>query len=301
MVRSELSDRFEAIVLRCLAKEPEARYASASELLANLRDETTTAPARRARAHRSIPLLPVTMFSAILLTVVALATNLFGLHDTLFGGHSIRALAVLPLENLSRDPDQEYFADGMTDELITNLAKIAALRVISRVSVMRYKGSRKSLPEIARELRVDGVVLGTIQRAADRVRIHTQLVRAANEKSLWAESYERPLRDALALEADVARAIASEIRIHLTASERDRLASRRTVDPAVTEAYLRGRFHTLRFTREDGLMGIEKLNQAIELDPGYAPAYAALATTYCTGSGTYFEPQTPCRKQRPPA
>src|SRR5262249_42299183 len=144
----------------------------------------------------------------------------------------IESLAVLPLENLSKDPEQEYFADGITDALITDLAKIHALRVISRTSVMQYKSKRKPAPQIAQELNVDAIVEGTVMRSGDRVRITAQLIEAPRDRHLWAETYERDLRDILALQDDVARAIAREVKITLTPPEQTRLSSARPVDPA---------------------------------------------------------------------
>src|SRR5215469_6979835 len=154
----------------------------------------------------------------------------------------IESLAVLPLENLSKDPEQEYFADGMTDALITDLAKIHALRVISRTSVMRYKGRRPSVSDLARDLNVDAIVEGTVMRAGDRVMITAQLIEAPRDRHLWADSYERDLRDVVALQDDVAKAIAGEIKVTLTAPEETRLSSARPVDPAAQEAYLRGTY-----------------------------------------------------------
>src|SRR5438445_5802934 len=155
----------------------------------------------------------------------------------------MRSLAVLPLENLSRDPQQEYFAEGLTEALITTLAKIGELRVVSRTSAMLYKGVRKPLREIARELEVDAIVEGTVLRAGRRVRITAQLIDAPKEMHLWAESYERDLRDVLALQAEVAQAIAREIRVKLTPVDQARFAEVRAVDPDAYEAYLRGRYH----------------------------------------------------------
>src|SRR6266853_5374406 len=153
----------------------------------------------------------------------------------------MRSLAVLPLENLSRDPEQEYFAEGLTEALITALAKIGELRVVSRTSAMQYKGVHKPLREIARELEVDAIVEGTVLRADDRVRITAQLIDAAKETHLWAESYERDLRNVLALQSEVAQAIAREIRVKLTPVDQARFAHTHSVDPEAYEAYLQGR------------------------------------------------------------
>jgi len=189
----------------------------------------------------------------------------------------IESLAVLPLENLSRDPEQEYFAEGMTEALITNLTKIGALRVVSRTSVMQYKGARKSLREIARELQVDGVVEGTVQRSGERLRISAQLLHAPSDTHLWAESYDRELRDVLALQAELAHAIAGEIRVKLTPRERTQLARTGPVNPEAYEAYLKGRFHWNKRSVEGLKKGGEYFQEAIEKDPSYAPAYAGLA------------------------
>jgi TolB-like protein/DNA-binding winged helix-turn-helix (wHTH) protein/Tfp pilus assembly protein PilF len=192
----------------------------------------------------------------------------------------IRSLAVLPLENLSSDPSQDYFSDGMTDELITDLAQISALRVISRTSVMVYKGARKPLPQIARELHVDGVVEGSVLRDGDRVRITAQLIDAATDKHLWSQSYEGDLRDTLALQDRVARTIAEQIRISLTPQEQAALKSVRVVNPEAYEAYLKGRFFWNKRTAEGLKAGLEYFNQAIKQDPNYAQAYSGLADTY---------------------
>jgi len=194
-------------------------------------------------------------------------------------GH-IESLAVLPLTNYSGDPAQDYFADGMTEELITDLAKISALRVISRTSVMGYKGTQKALPDIARDLNVDAVVEGSVQRSGDRVRITAQLIDARTDRHLWAESYERDLRDVLALQGEVAQAIAGEIRIKLTPDEQQRLSSARKVDPEVHQLYLRGRFYWNKRNREDIGKGLEYFQEAVRKDPDYALGYVGIADSY---------------------
>jgi TolB-like protein/DNA-binding winged helix-turn-helix (wHTH) protein/Tfp pilus assembly protein PilF len=195
----------------------------------------------------------------------------------------ITSLAVLPLENLSGDPSQEYFADGMTDELITDLASIASLRVISRTSTTHYKGTRKTVPEIARELNVDAVVEGSVGLSANKVRIRAQLVRAVPEEHLWAESYERDLPDVLALQRDVAKAIAGEIKIKLTPGEKARLAQARQIDPEAYHSYLRGRFSFENWTPDAVNLARKSFREAIAKDPNYALAYAGLADTYVFG------------------
>ena len=192
----------------------------------------------------------------------------------------IRSLAVLPLENLSGDASQEYFSDGMTDELITELGQIGGLRVISRTSVMTYKGTHKSLPEIARDLSVDAVVEGAVLRSGKQVRITAQLILAAVDKHLWARSYEGNLNDAFALQKQVARSIAEEIRIELTPHEQAVLKDVTRVNPEAYEAYLKGRYFWNKRTGDGLKEAIDYFNQSIEKDPGYAAAYAGLADSY---------------------
>ena len=192
----------------------------------------------------------------------------------------IRSIAVLPLENLSGDPEQEYFADGMTEALIADLAKIGALRVVSRTSAMRYKNSDRSLPEIGRELDVDGIVEGSVIRAGDRVRITAQLIDARTDQHIWAERFDRELRGVLALQSEVARSIAREIRVALTPEEDRQLSSDRAVEPAAHEAYLRGRYFWNKRSGEGLRRAVAYFERAIEEDPDYAAAYAGLADTY---------------------
>jgi tetratricopeptide (TPR) repeat protein len=175
----------------------------------------------------------------------------------------------------------------MTEALITNLSKIRALKVISKTSAMRYKGSDMPLPEIARELNVDAVVEGSVLRAGSQVRITAQLIHAATDQHLWAENYQRDLRDILALQSEVARAIAREIEVAVTAEETGRLAGARPIDPEVYELYLRGRYLCGKWTWEEMNRGIQYLQQALDIDPGYAPAHAELAS--CYADACFFE------------
>ncbi len=211
----------------------------------------------------------------------------------------ITSLAVLPLENLSGDPSQEYFADGMTESLISNLARIRALRVISRTSVMRYKGSPKLLPEIARELNVDAVIEGSVQQSGGRVRVTAQLIHAATDAHLWAREYERDLTDVLKLQSEVARTVAEEIRVQVTAEERARLASARRVNPQAHEAYLLGRYHFSKGNEQGWKQAIAYFERAIELAPDYAPAYAGLSDAWQQrggfGGADSKEVQSPAR------
>jgi TolB-like protein/tetratricopeptide (TPR) repeat protein len=192
----------------------------------------------------------------------------------------IRSIAVLPLESLSSDPSQDYFADGMTDELITALSQISALRVISRTSIMTYKGVRKLLPEIARELNVEAVVEGTVLRFGDRVRITAQLIGLPVERHIWAQSFEGDLRDTLALQNSVARAIAEQILATVTQQEQVALQNSKPVNPVAYEAYLKGRYFMNKRTGDGLKKAIEYFSHAIERDPTYAAAYSGLADAY---------------------
>jgi len=200
----------------------------------------------------------------------------------------IRRIAVLPARHLPPDHGEEYFADGITDQLINTLGKLRALEVISRTSAMRYKGTSKTVPEIARELDLDGVVEVSVFRAEDRVRISTQLIEAATDRQLWAESYERHLHDVLALQADVCRAIVEQIQVTLTPEEEERLVDTRPVDAQAHDAYLRGMFLVNQMTPEGLEKGIAYLSQATETDPYDPHAYVGLARAYCSCEMVYL-------------
>ncbi len=208
------------------------------------------------------------------------------------GEQAIESLAVLPLENLSSDPEQEYFADGMTDELITALANVGGLRIISRTSVKQFKGIRKSMSEIARKLDVDAIVEGTVLRCKDRVRITVQSIRASREEHLWAESFERTLDNVLTLQGEVASAIANRIHVRLTRQSHDRSQSGRRIDPAALDDYLRGRYFWNKRTEQTLKKAQQYFEQAIGKDPAYARAYTGLADTYFY-QGYYFGKMDP--------
>ena len=233
----------------------------------------------------------LTAVAATLVVALVVAFNVGGVRTRFLGKPGparIESIAVLPLVNLSADSEQEYFAAGVTEALITDLGKISALRVISHTSVMQYKDTKKPLPEIARELKVDVLVEGMVARSGDRVRITANLVQASPEKHLWADSYERNLGDILMLQDDVARAIANGIQIKLTPQEQARLASARPVNPEAHEAYLRAlySFYQGRNQGDSQLynryfsQSIEQYQEAVRLDPGYPQAYAGLARAY---------------------
>ena len=214
---------------------------------------------------------------------------------------TIHSLAVLPLENLSNDASQDYFADGMTDELITHLGQISAIRVISRTSAMTYKNARKPLAEIARELNVDAVVEGSVLHSGERVRIAAQLIEVPADKQIWAESYEGDFRDTLAFQSRVARSIAEQIRATLNRQEQVTLAKSKAVKPEAYEAYLKGRYFWNKRTGDGLRTAIEYFNHAIEVDPTYAEAYSGLADSYAlSGDWEYgvLSPQDAFRKAK---
>jgi TolB-like protein/DNA-binding winged helix-turn-helix (wHTH) protein len=221
---------------------------------------------------------------AVAAMVVLISANVGGLRDWISNrfhpNTQISALAVIPLENLSGNPDEEYFADGITDELITNIAKMSQARVVSRTSVMHYKGSRKTLKQIAQELNVDAVVEGTVQRSGDRVRITAQLIQTSTDSHLWAESYEQDLRGILELQRNVATDIARQVDTIIKP-----LRSTGSVNPEAYVAYLKGRFEFYRYTKEGWQKAIEYFNEAIQRDPNFAPAHVGLSACYLAGVG----------------
>jgi serine/threonine protein kinase/TolB-like protein/Tfp pilus assembly protein PilF len=284
----ELPPEVERIIRKALEKDRKLRYQSAADIRTDLQRLKRDSES----GHRSAESLGrrLSWRSAVATAVglVVLLALILGLRASKFRGWlpgfqaapPIESLAVLPLKNLSGDPAQEYFADGMTEELTTDLSKIRAVRVISRTSAMRYKDANKSLPEIARELHVDGIVEGSVARSGDRVRITAQLIHAPNDTHLWAESYERDARDVLTTEEEIARAIANEIRVTLTPAEKAQLAGVHPIDPRAHEAYLKGRFHLAKRTDRDLKQALEYFQEAINQDPNYAEAYNGLAYTY---------------------
>ncbi|MGH9870427.1 MAG: protein kinase domain-containing protein [Candidatus Polarisedimenticolia bacterium] len=282
-VEPSVPPRLEEIVTRCLQKDPAGRYQDTRDLLADLRllkEESGGAP-RPKPARRGV----LAWAAAALLAVAVLALYASGWIGSgpppeSEGPGTIRSLAVLPLDDLSQDETQEYFVDGMTEELIARMAQIQSIRVISRTSVMRYKKTSKLLPDIGRELGVDAVLEGSVRRSGGRIRLTAQLIEAATDRHLWAQSYERDLRDVLALQSDLARAVAEEIRIRITPRDEERLSRVRTLDPRAHEAYLKGRHHWNRRTQEAMTKAIEYFGEAVALDPSYAQAHVGLADAW---------------------
>ncbi|MGH9843603.1 MAG: protein kinase domain-containing protein [Blastocatellia bacterium] len=303
---AEAPAELERITEKCLAKDREARYQSAKELIAELKTLQTGNQTEGAAATRRVEGAGGWLASRRLLLIAAVAALLIvGLVSFLSWRRAptvqpdqIKSLAVLPLENLSGDPAQEYFSDGMTEALISNLTQVRALRVISRTSVMRFKGSHKSLAEIARELNVDAVIEGSVRRDGGRVKITARLIQAVNETPLRSFDYERHLADALKLQSEVARAVTDEIRIQLTEEERARLAPRR-IRPETHEAYMLGRYHLQRHNEADLKLAIGHFERAIQLDADYAAAWAGLSVAWqqrgIWGAKSFKEVEQPAR------
>ncbi len=271
----EVPEAVRRVVERCLAKQPDDRYPSANELALALEEsEASDVP----RPKRWMGLVAIGLAASVLLAIAIR----WILPEARPGASAtpIQSIAVLPLENLSGDPQKEYLADGMTEALITRLAQIRALRVISRTSVMRYKGERKPLPEIARELGVDAIVEGSVLVASDQLRITAQLIHAPTDTHLWAGEYDNDLKDVLKLHADVAQAIAREVAVTVRPEEAKRVAEARSVDPEVYDLVLRGRYHWNQRSEEGITRAAELFQQATRRDIAYAPAYAGLADAY---------------------
>ncbi|HXY49766.1 MAG TPA: protein kinase [Terriglobales bacterium] len=283
-----LSPGLERIIHKCLEKKPENRFQSARELAIELRrlqsDWLSAAPpVVRLAKWSSAQSVGLGLGILALVAVLVIAFHVGDWRERLFRRSSaphIQSLAVLPLANLSADPQQEYFTDGMTEALIAELSQIGSLKVISRTSVMRFKDTSKPLPQIARELDVDGIVEGSVLRSGDRVRVTAQLIHALSDTHLWGKSYERDLRDVLTLQREVAQAIANEIRGKVTPQGQTRLAKARLVNPEAYELYLKGRYEWNKRTEEGLKRGLQYFQQAIDVDPTYPLAHSGLADCY---------------------
>ena len=323
-----LPEKLQDIILKALEKDRENRYQSARDLLVDLRrlllESASASESVTISSGAILAALPAATPSSTGATAVRrrrgrAGAAAAGIGAVLVAGAllllwqrqslrrppapaspppEIKSLLVLPLENLSHDAAQDYFADGMTDELIAKLSNISALRVISRTSAMHYKGLKKSLPEIARELGVDAIVEGSVLRSNDRVRINARLIQVPGEKQMWAEGYERDLRDILALQGEVASAIAREIRIKIAPEENSQLARKVPVDPEAYQFYLQGRASFSRFTPESLTKAVEYFSLAITKDPDFALAYAGLADADIQLAGRLLPPHEVMPKAR---
>jgi TolB-like protein/Flp pilus assembly protein TadD/predicted Ser/Thr protein kinase len=284
-----ISPRLEEIILKCLEKDPENRYQSAKELLIDLRRlanptaiYTPRAPAKGSwTAARPLLIYGSITFVAACILSVALYSGKWRVHldkNSTLG--NIQSIAVLPLTNLSADPQQIYYADGITEELINALSKISALRVISLASVMKYQGVQKSLADIARELHVDAIVQGSVQRSSDRVKISASLVDPRVDRNLWGNSYESSLSDVLSLQSQVAQAVAGEISVRLTPGETASFSQKRTVNPESYDAYLHARYLWNQRTPESLRQALAEFQHVTELDPTSALGWSGLADGY---------------------
>ena len=278
--RSDIPAELEKIVVKALQKDSSLRYQAVADLQADLAslqkhlEAGERVPLARARAKKRTALYGVLGVLAVVILVAVL--SFFQRESKV-----INSIAVLPLENLSGDPGQDYFADGFTEALTTDLSKIGALKIVSRTSAMQYKGAKKLLRDIARELGVDGIIEGSVSRVGSHVRITAQLIDVSTDMHLWAESYERDLQDVLRLQGEVAQAIARQINITLTHEQQTRLTTNRTVKADAYEAYLKGMFYLTKLTPEGIEKGLGYLQQAIDKDPSNPVPYAELALGYC--------------------
>ena len=282
-LRKDLPAGLENIVFKALAKDPADRYQSMDELLEDLRSvEAGLRPARAASmilrgrllGVKKIPAYPAT--AAILILAIFAALTIFPKRGTAFD-----SIAVLPLQNLTGDPEQDYFSDGMHEALITDLGRIGGLkRVIARSSVMRFKGTERPLHEIAQELKVNALITGAVLRSGRRVRVTAQLIDPATDAQVWARSFERDLSDVLSLQNEIVSEVTREVRVKLTPQEETRLASADKIDPQAYEAYLKGRFHLYKLTRPDLDSALQYFELALDTDPDYALAYAGIAAVW---------------------
>ena len=311
--------QLEAIVEKALAKNKDERYQTCKDLLIDLKrvkksldlkasarstkteEEPVIKLTKTAEAPRVLTSRKLIAIAALTLAVALTGIVIFTRSklSTPITTPQIKSVAVLPLTNLSGDPSQEYFADGMTEALISNLTQIRALRVISRISAMRYKGTTKSLQEIADELKVDAVVEGSVQRSGGHVLVTARLIPAATDSPLWSRQFDRDLSDVLKLQNEIARAVTDEIRIQLTADEQSRLASARSINPQAHEAYLLGRYHLAKLNEEELKLAIDYFERAIQIAPDSAIAYSGLAEAWMErgvwGAKSFKEVQEPAR------
>ncbi len=283
-----------AALQRALAKSPADRFADAVRMGEALMGAAAApAPAAAPRARTRMRRVVQLAAAAAVVAVVAIYVLRPGACAPWPAGvaGAIRSLAVLPLENLSGDSSQDYFVDGVTEELINHLSQITALRVISRTSVMSLKGLKLSIPQVARRLHVDGIVEGSVARIGDQVKVSAALVQSAPERQLWARSFEREVRDILALQGELAGAIANELRLRLTPGERSRVTRARTVDPEAHEAYLKGRFYLNKLDESWYRTALDHFQKAVRIDPLYAQGWSGVADSYYYLSNLYLPPR----------
>jgi TolB-like protein/Tfp pilus assembly protein PilF len=297
-LRRRLRGDLDNIVLKALQKEPEQRYGSVQEFSQDIDRHLQHQPVNARpstfayRVSKFVQRHRTEVGAAFTVLIVMLAAASFAFNNARIRDRlaedsprtKIQSLAIIPLRNISGDPTQEYFSDGITDALITDLAEMGSLKVISRTSSMQYKDARKTLPEIARELGADGIIEGTVQRSGDRVRITAQLIHGQSNEQIWANSYERDMRDIFVLERDVTEDIIRQAQSHSSAPEQRSLQQPKPVDPKVLESYLQGNYHLGRYGAGSGQEEQKKaakfFQQAIDVDPNFAPAYVGLANAH---------------------
>ncbi|MEW5901552.1 MAG: protein kinase, partial [Acidobacteriota bacterium] len=293
--RPQIPTSIEHVIGKALEKSPDQRYQSVEELIDDLRSisegtepEGVRARQRKAKLLRKKKALLFAGTTGLLIILTAIALSLFT-----GGPKAIDSIAVLPLQNLSGDPQQEYFSDGMHEALITDLARLGGLkRVIARSSVMRFKGTKTPLSKVAQELRVEALITGAVLRSGDRVRVTAQLINPNTEAQVWAQSYERDLRDVLSLQNEIVSAITREVKVQLTPQEEKRLASARQVNPEAYEAYLKGQFQWYKLNQQGLESALHYFELALEKDPEYAPAYAGIAMVWIGRQQQGFVPTT---------
>ena len=286
------------IVMKALAKEPNERYQTAEEIAAVLKNlkrelelggdrehyQATSALSSGRRFFNDATRSRAMVFAAlaVIAGIALLAAVWFARTSRIArpSGTAIRSLAVLPMANVSGDQSQDYFADGMTETLISGLARVAALRVPSRTAVMQFKGSQKPLKQIAGELNVDAVVEGSVQRTGDKITVEVRLVDSSTEEQLWTRTYNRDLRDVQAVQNEVVTAITQAIQVKVTPQEQSRLTRARPAKPAAYDDFLRGRYYLNRQSKADNDMAVQALNQAVTSDPEFAAGWAELAQAY---------------------
>jgi serine/threonine protein kinase/Tfp pilus assembly protein PilF len=284
-IKYEIPVELDPIIKKILNKNPQQRYQNIDGLISDLdalnadRKSNYTSKEKdknQSKKSRKNIILGLTVF----ISIIIVAIGYIFLNKSPETNRVIDSVAVLPLENMSGDPDQEYFSDGMTEALITELSRIKALKVISRTSVMRFKNTQKPIPEIAKQLNVEAVIEGSVLKAGDKVRITAQLIDATSDKHLWAESYERDMREILSLQKEVAKTIASQIKATLAPSEKDELSKMQTINPLAHEAFLKGHYFFDQTSVDDAWKAIKFFDQAIQIEPDFAPAYAGKALAY---------------------
>lgn len=290
----EVPPELRAIVEKALEKDPADRYQSMRDFVVDLRRvgrntgvASTTAARPAPRPRRDW--IPVAVAAVVLLAVAAFWWRArSGGDDALASRPEIRSIAVLPLQSLSPDPNDEYFSDGMTEQLISSLAQVRALKVISRTSVMQYKKTSKKLGDIAKELGADAIIEGSVRRADGRVRVTTQLIHVATDAHLWAKDFDHDFSDILMLQSEIAEAIVREIRVQVTPEEANRLATSRPVNPKAYDLYMLGRYHYWQGNPASWKQSVAELEEAVRLQPDYAPAQASLSAAWTLGRDLLF-------------